>query len=1050
MSRIPTIANRESPWLHLLLALAFLLVTLLLPTAARSDAESDLRDRILACRERGDFVGAAARAESLISVMRSKPLTPSGDIGLIEADLRGYNAEAALPESVRLELARAERLNPEMLHLWAVGEWPRMESLATIQLAIRRRLLPRVHPQVAASVNMAACGLSYQSRWVEAEPLFHEAALLQEQLLGHDHPRYAGALANWGAALWCTGHQALGERLYAEVFAIYRRVGAEDTEAYASDMADLGLFHFRRGDLSGAEALLREATARNPCAVVPQRTLETVLRMQGNAEEAVSIARDYYGKARADLDEGDSAYQWGLSNLGTALCAAGDPAAGEPYLRDVLELALDEHGSISAAAVNAEFELAGCLSSQARYASADSLYRECLYVTRQITEVRDQDYAAVLTDYALMLHEMGRYADEERTASEAVSILHTLPAPDPHNLIHALYRLGLAELAERRYSASEIPLMEAASLYERERRGVDRSLRRATFKIPSSYAPLAAARMEMGQGAAGWESAEHAQARGLNDLMRSTPGAIGNDNAAGPDSLELQVLESRMDVESISPASGDSTAARRREDAMTRLRWAESKAAAARARRTSARPDSGIQTFPLGRVQAALGPETALIGWIDVEERKGEWGSWGYVIRKHGSVRWTRLGSVPAAPDTLSPVRRSWDFREALTSGPDLLGEESPLVQARARMLWRERIRPLEPVLEGIRRLVVIPSGAMLGVPVEALEDDSGAPLCARYVVSYSPSATVFARLRERGRARPMRESAILLVGDPAISTASTADPSWIGHEAAPAHEWDIAASRRSPKSRRIEILRGALHGDRASLNDLPALPASRDEIWKIASVCRPSTILVGKDASEEVLTRLADEGQLSRYATIHLATHALIDDDQPERSALILSQVRAAGSPNAAVSGGPACDGLLRAEEIALRWKLDADLVTLSACETALGREAGGEGYIGLCHAFLQAGAHSLLVSLWKVDDGATALLMQRFYEDRAGVHGPPMDKAAALREAKLYVRSYDEGGERPYEHPFYWAGFILFGDAGDAGAMGHGDTRVASEEHP
>ncbi|MCK4409669.1 MAG: CHAT domain-containing protein, partial [Candidatus Eisenbacteria sp.] len=140
-----------------------------------------------------------------------------------------------------------------------------------------------------------------------------------------------------------------------------------------------------------------------------------------------------------------------------------------------------------------------------------------------------------------------------------------------------------------------------------------------------------------------------------------------------------------------------------------------------------------------------------------------------------------------------------------------------------------------------------------------------------------------------------------------------------------------------------------------------------------------------------------------------------------------------------AAMAGTRIYDGLLTAKEIVREWDLNADLVTLSACETGLGKKVMGEGYVGFAHAFFQAGARSLLVSLWKVEDKATSLLMRRFYEnwlgeytdERIGLPDEAMPKAEALREAKRWLRDYiDEYGNRPYEHPYYWSAFILIGD--------------------
>jgi len=152
-----------------------------------------------------------------------------------------------------------------------------------------------------------------------------------------------------------------------------------------------------------------------------------------------------------------------------------------------------------------------------------------------------------------------------------------------------------------------------------------------------------------------------------------------------------------------------------------------------------------------------------------------------------------------------------------------------------------------------------------------------------------------------------------------------------------------------------------------------------------------------------------------------------------------VLSQVGLPDPLEAAMAGRRIYDGLLTADEIVSELELNADLVTLSACETGLGARVVGEGYVGFAQALLQAGARSVVVSLWKVDDRATALLMRRFYEnlrgeyadERSGQVGEPMAKAGALQEAKSWLRSYtDERGQRPYEHPYYWSAFVLIGD--------------------
>jgi CHAT domain-containing protein len=198
----------------------------------------------------------------------------------------------------------------------------------------------------------------------------------------------------------------------------------------------------------------------------------------------------------------------------------------------------------------------------------------------------------------------------------------------------------------------------------------------------------------------------------------------------------------------------------------------------------------------------------------------------------------------------------------------------------------------------------------------------------------------------------------------------------------------------------------------------------------------------------------------------LHFATHGHIDPASAAHSALLLAADRLPDEAEQAKQGKKVYTGRLTVSAIA-SWQLDADLVTLSACETGLGQKTAGDGFLGFTHALLKAGARSLVVSLWKVDDAATALLMTRFYENLLGQREglkAPLGRAAALREAQSWLRTLLRaesealaarlsGGElrgtqtalkalgpapadtagkddRPYAHPYYWSAFILVGD--------------------
>jgi CHAT domain-containing protein len=244
-------------------------------------------------------------------------------------------------------------------------------------------------------------------------------------------------------------------------------------------------------------------------------------------------------------------------------------------------------------------------------------------------------------------------------------------------------------------------------------------------------------------------------------------------------------------------------------------------------------------------------------------------------------------------------------------------------------------------------------------------------------------------------------------------------------------------------------------------------LPGTRREVEAIAGLLpkERSTLLLGESASDAALQELVRSGALKRFQYLHFAAHGETNPAVAMSSALIL----APDPERPSGPGGPSTDGRVTAQQIADTWELDADLVVLSACESGLGRYAGGEGYLGFAQALFVKGARSLVVSQWTVDDRSTALFMTRFYENLLGRRpslARPLPKAEALAEAKVWLRqlttnaagaaqrALDRGVTRPlaksgeaspsmsrpgepnalergpYSHPYYWAPFILVGD--------------------
>jgi CHAT domain-containing protein len=313
-----------------------------------------------------------------------------------------------------------------------------------------------------------------------------------------------------------------------------------------------------------------------------------------------------------------------------------------------------------------------------------------------------------------------------------------------------------------------------------------------------------------------------------------------------------------------------------------------------------------------------------------------------------------------------------------------------------AQALSRMVVGPASALLAG-KRLLIVADGALEYVPFSALpEPKNGRPLVAAHEIVRLPSATALVVLRAGIAARN---------SGPGTGIAVFADPVF------EADDERLAASQRTRPQGYGDELKSSLAavGLGTSRSDLARLVYSRREAESIAAAA-PGNVdrYVDFQANRAVATSPA----LARHRILHFATHGLLNDETPELSGIVLSRVNEQGKPQ---------DGYLRLHEI-YNLRLAVDLVVLSACQTALGKEIRGEGVTSLSRAFLYAGAARVIASLWQVDDGATAELMGRFYRKLLAEQLKP---AAALRSAQL-----DMLAQQRWQFPYFWAAFELQGE--------------------
>lgn len=325
----------------------------------------------------------------------------------------------------------------------------------------------------------------------------------------------------------------------------------------------------------------------------------------------------------------------------------------------------------------------------------------------------------------------------------------------------------------------------------------------------------------------------------------------------------------------------------------------------------------------------------------------------------------------------LSPIFRSLASENNMQSNEIFTSNQADFEIAPSYVLYKTIFKEIQPLIGNYKELLIIPDDFLYYLPFEMLVTDTSAIqnrydfqntnfLLEKINISYLQSASL---LDPRLKIRKSPSRSLLAFGNPAFQSNE----------------------QKSGKSRNVFF----------------PLPNSEKEVKNISNLVGGSPqVFVGKNASEKIFKEEA-----SNYRIIHLASHFEINDYDPLYSRVVFSQKENSGE-----------DGYLQTYEV-FDLHLNADLVVLSACNTALGKLSKGEGIIGMSRAFLYAGVPSMVVSLWNVEDEATSVIMGYFYKYiKQG-----MDKNKALRFAKL---DYLKNVSSIKKDPFYWAPFVLFGN--------------------
>ncbi|RYZ44091.1 MAG: tetratricopeptide repeat protein [Myxococcaceae bacterium] len=879
------------------------------------------------------------------------------------------------------------------------GNFARAGPLRSRAVAIWEAALDNNPPDVAYACFQLASFYIFQGALARAELLFERALALQEATVGKSHPFVAATLYGWAMAAHFQGLYGRAEPLYVRALAIWEANLGKSHPQVADQLLRLGRIYTEQGLYARAEPLLKRVLA---------------IRQATQGEKHPRVAQT-------------------LSSLGGLYIAQGLPGRAEPLLQHALAIWEERFGKRHPYLAPTLRKLGSIYLAQGLYPRAEPLFKRALDITEAGFGRNDYDVADALQDLANLYMAQGLYGKARPLYERALAIRGATSAENHPLSAEALNQLAVVHLAQNRLSKA-LPLFTRAFAMSEQRLrhealgfsevNLARFLQFLRADEERLYALLRAhpdnarvRRLALGaalllKGRSVEETANISRTlyRSLGARDREAFEQLGGLRTQlaqlslqGPDSLSPPAYQQRLQKLSEQAAALEADLAQR------------------------SAPLRAVSSLPspadiVDRVATALPKDGALVEFITYEDRPLVPGP-GAPGPRPTSLRYLALVLLPDATTRALDLGPAEPIDRAASHLRDALANRDASVEVPAQALHQLAFQPLHALLGRTRRLFLSPDGQLALVPFAALHDGHQFLVDTFDFTYVSSGKDLLPRPPER-----VSPDAVVVLANPDFSSPL------------PAH----TASQR-----------GAPGLDRSpSLNDffsmlstdgvqrawaLTPLPGTRQEAEAIQRLLPQAQLFLGPEATKERLMQLPTPGIL------HLATHGFFLGDASVSTAsravahfgalgeaapapgaatdpLLRSGLALAGAsapaPSGSSSASPPSSALVTALELAGLDLWGTQLVVLSACDTGRGDVKLGQGVYGLRRAFLVAGAQTVVMSLWKVNDATTSALMEAYYRNLLAGQG----RAAALREAMREFR-------KTQPHPHAWAPFIAMG---------------------
>ena len=673
-----------------------------------------------------------------------------------------------------------------------------------------------------------------------------------------------------------------------------------------------------------------------------------------------------------------------------------------------------------------------------RYEQAIGYYEQALAIHREVKNRTSEGRA--LDNLGIAYEKLGRYEKAIGYSEQALAIRREVKDRDGE--VYSLNSLARAERSQGNLPAARTYIEECLKLAESMRSDLLSPESRASLlaTVQSSYQLYTDVLMRQHQAdptkgfdALAVETSERQRARSLLDLLTEAHTDVRQGVDANLIERERTLAKQLNDkAQQLAQATKPEQAATQE---VSQLETDLERAQVA-IRKANPRYAALVQPQPLKltEIQAQLDADTLLLEYALGEDRSYLWAITKDSLTSYELPKAEIIDQSARQIVELLTARSTNKRGETAPQRQERISQAEAQLPAAARGLSQAILAPVAAQLVN-KRLVIVADGALQYVPFamlpepefrvsssesrvqtarpqnpnSKLETRNSKPLIVKHEVVSLPSASALAIQRSELAGRQPAPKMLAVIADPVFDRSD----SRFTTPATETGDKTLAQTITGDDARSIEHL-AQKSADKSGVTTLrlviPRLPFTRQEANQLMALAPKGSSFSAIDFQASRATVL--DPALSQYRYVHIATHGLLDTERPGLSALVFSMVDAQGRPQ---------NGFLRANDI-YNLKLPAELVVLSACQTGLGKDIKGEGLVGLTRGFMYAGAARVVVSLWNVNDKATADLMTKFYEKMLKRGERP---AAALRAAQVEMWK-----QRQWQSPYYWAAFTLQGE--------------------